>query len=363
MTDQIDRSIPDAATARTSGSVEPFPGFRSFATHHCVTGSMRHMYQLMGHDVSEELLLGLGSGVGFVYWHQKGQLPFLGGRANTGRPGEEGLERLAGRRTGVAVARHATSSARKAESELVAALSAGQPAMLQVDMGLLPYFQFPVEYHFGGHVVAVVGYDQPNRTVLVCDRDTTLHPVSLEALASARGSRFQPFPPQNCSWTFDLTLQRAPQPGEVREAIGEAAQAMLQPPISNLGVRGIRKTAEMLRRWPSTLGAELLPEACFNSHLMIDAVGGTGGGLFRYMYARFLGEAARIIGDPALPAIGDQFQLAGHRWQEVAALFLAAHRAANPASPLAEIPPLLHAIADVEEAAWTDLLAVGQPRS
>ncbi|WP_165372656.1 BtrH N-terminal domain-containing protein [Pengzhenrongella frigida] len=325
-----------------------------------MTGSMRHMYQLMGRDMSEELLLGLGAGVGFIYWQRTGQLPFLGGRANTGRPKEEGLEPLAGRRTGVVVTRHATSSARTAQSALVADLSVGTPAMLQVDMGLLPYFDFPVEYHFGGHVVAVVGYDEPGRTVLVCDRDTTLHPVSLESLAAARGSRFQPFPPKHASWTFDFTHQRAPRPDEVWEAISEGAKAMLEPPISNLGIRGIRKTAAMLPRWPSLLGVELLPDACFNSYLMIDAIGGTGGGLFRTMYAQFLDEAAAITGDPALPALAAEFRVAGDRWQEVADLFRTAHRSTDPAGPLSEIPRLLRSIADLEEAAWADLRALGR---
>jgi hypothetical protein len=26
------------------------------------------------------MLLGLGSGMGLIYWHQKGMIPFLGGR-------------------------------------------------------------------------------------------------------------------------------------------------------------------------------------------------------------------------------------------------------------------------------------------
>jgi hypothetical protein len=342
-------------------ALEPFAGFHPFPTHHCVTGSMRHVYQLLGRDVSEELLLGLGAGVGFFYWHQKGQLPFLGGRANVGRPGEEGLERLAGRRTGVAVTRHTTSSARKAETELVAGLSAGVPAMLQVDMGLLPYFDFPAEYHFGGHVVAVVGYDPPRRTVLVCDRDVELHPVSMPALAGARSSPFHPFPPRHGSWTFDLAGQRAPRPGEVREAIGEAATAMLRPPIGNLGVRGIRKAAKLIPGWPSVLDAQTAPEAYRNGYLMIDAAGGTGGGMFRYMYARFLDEAATITGDPVLTEAGARLRTAGDRWQEVAALFDKASREAEPAGALAEVPPLLHAIADIEEAAWRDLLAVGRP--
>ena len=42
------------------------------------------------------------------------------------------------------VTAHSTSSARKAEADLVVGLSAGVPAMLQVDMGLLPYFDFAI---------------------------------------------------------------------------------------------------------------------------------------------------------------------------------------------------------------------------
>jgi hypothetical protein len=340
-------------------TLDPFAGFRPFATHHCVTGSMRHVYQLMGRDVSEELLLGLGAGVGFVYWHQKGQAPFLGGRANVGRSGEEGLEVVAGRRTGVDVTRHTTSSARKAEAQLIAGLSAGVPAMLQVDMGLLPYFGFPDGYHFGGHVVAVVGYDPPARTVLVCDRDTALHPVSLDALAAARSSPFQPFPPRHGAWTFDVTGQRAPRPDEVRAAMGEAATAMLEPPIRNLGVPGIRKAAKLIPGWPSRLAPEALIEACRNGHLMIDAAGGTGGGLFRYMYARFLDEAATIAGSATLGEVGDRLRTAGDRWQDVATLFDKASRDPDPTDHLAEIPPVLHVIADLEEAAWQDLLVAG----
>lgn len=39
-----------------------------------------------------------------------------------------------------------------------------------------------------------------------------------------------------------------------------------------------------------------------------------------------------------------------------AALFNKASRERDPADPLAQIPPLLHHIADLEQAAWSDLL-------
>ena len=166
---------------------QPFPGFMHFPTHHCVTGSLRHIYALHGYPVSEELLLGLGAGVGFIYWHMKGALPFIGGRANLERPGEEGLEKTVGRRTGVQVNSFHTDSAARAEKALLVELAAGRPVMLVLDMGFLPYFDFGgKEYHFGYHVVVACGYDPQDRQVLLADRDEALHPVSL---AAARGRR------------------------------------------------------------------------------------------------------------------------------------------------------------------------------
>ena len=114
----------------------PFAGVETFSTHHCVTGSIRRVFAFHHHPISEELLLGLGEGVGFIYWHMEGTPPLLGGRANTGRPGEEGMEATAGRRLGVAVRCTRTTSARKAEEALVRSLSARAPSMLQVRHGI-----------------------------------------------------------------------------------------------------------------------------------------------------------------------------------------------------------------------------------
>ncbi len=338
-------------------ALEPFPGFRPFPAHHCVTGSMRHVYDLHGVDVSEELLLGLGAGVGFLYWHQTGAPPMLLGRANVGRPGEEGMERAAGRRTGVTVDAHTTSSARMAETTLVAQLEAGEPAMLKVDMAYLPYLDLPQGYHFGGHVVTVVGYDPVDRAVLVCDRDVALHPVPLGALARARGSTFKPFPPHHGWYTFDFRDSHRPAVAEVRAAIREAATGMLQPPIANFGVRGIRKAARLVPRWPAGLDAAALRGACINAFFLIDAAGGTGGGLFRYLYGRFLEEAAAITGDPALRGLGVDLHAIGDRWQDVAELLRKAAQDSFPAEPLTEAGQTLEEIAGREEAVWRGLLS------
>jgi hypothetical protein len=336
-------------------ALRPLPGFTSFPTHHCVTGSLRHIYEHHGYPISEDLLLGLGRGLGFVYFHIGDLDPFYGGRANFARPGEEGLEITVGRRTGVKVTAHTTGSARKAQDALHSLLEAGEPVMVYLDMGFLPYFKLPAGYHFGAHVVAVAGYDPTSGQVLLADRDAALHPVAWEVLEQARGSTFKPFPPLHKWFTFDFSAARPPTPEEVREAIAEVCRGMLEPPIANLGVKGIRKARAETLKWPKLLDPEALRRTCANVAMFIDARGGTGGGIFRFMYGRFLGEAAEIVREPRVAGFASELVAIGNRWEQVAAAFTRAAVARDPADLLDEATVLLPEIADREAVLWNGL--------
>ena len=333
-------------------ALEPVAGFEHFPTHHCVTGSMRHIYVFNNHDLSEEMLLGIGGGVSFSYWHFKGQPPFMGGRGGFKPP----LEELTGQRTGVRIEAHRTTSARKARKSLLEMLDAGQPVMIQCDMGFLPYFDFGgEEYHFGGHVVVVCGYDPETDAVLVADRDEALHTISMEDLARARGSTFKPFPPKNCWYTFDFARKHAPTADVARQAIREQVLAMLEPPIRNIGVAGIRKAAQMVPKWPEKLSAGELQFALFNAYIFISSVGGTGGGSFRYMFSRFLREAAEITGQNRLAQSAGEFRRIGDEWEKMGEWFRATSEALEPAAFMGECAAPLTHLADLEEAAWLKL--------
>lgn len=331
--------------------IQPIPGFEHFYSHHCVTGSMAQIYRFYGHAISEEMLLGIGEGVGFIYWHQKDQIPFFGGRAQP----KPSMEELAARRTGVEIGSHTTTSSRKAKQSLLGMLAAGQPVMLQVDMGFLPYFDFEgQEYHFGGHVVVACGYDADTDTVLIAERDG-VYPVPMAALEKARGSQFKPFPPKNRWLTFDLGDKHQPQPEALRTAIKNMATTMLAPPISNIGVKGIRKTAARILKWPEVLTPDELKWTLFNAYIFISPVGGTGGGLFRYMFSRFLCETAVLLQDTRYESSARAFQAIGDAWEEVGEWYRQLSETANPASSLAECTAPLQAIATQEEQAWAKL--------
>jgi hypothetical protein len=347
-----------ATTVSGPAALRPFPGFGSYPTHHCVTGSLKHVYDFHRYPISEELLFGLGAGLGFVYFHFKDTDPFYGGRANNAGPREEGLEKTAGRRTGVAVTSRSTSSTRVAQTELRKLLEAREPVLVYLDMGLLPYFDLPPGYHFGGHVVVVAGYDPQTQQVLIADRDQQPHPVDWDVLEKARGSRFRPFPPAHTWYTFDFSKAREPRPADVRAAIGEVCDGMLAAPIANFGVRGIRTAIRETLRWPDALDAEALRRTCFNTALFIDARGGTGGGIFRYLYARFLSEATNITGEPRFDELGSELTAIGDLWEDVAATFAAAAELDDPAGLLEPATTPMHEIADREELVWQSLRAL-----
>jgi hypothetical protein len=329
-------------------TLQPLNGFVSRHTHHCVTGSMQHVYAYNGYPTSEELLLGLGRGVSFSYWHSKGQPPFFGGR---GMP-KPSMEQIAGQCTGVRIGLHTSKSARNARQALLSLLASGQPVMLQVDMGFLPYFDFGGnEYHFGGHAIVVCAYDPESEEVLVSDRDG-LHAVSMADLEQARGSLFKPFPPHNLWYTFDFSQKRPPTAQEARQAIAAQAQLMLEPPIKNIGVDGIRLAAERLPRWPERMSDEEIRMALFNAYIFTSPAGGSGGGAFRYMFSRFLHEAAAITEDDQLFKSGEAFQQIGDAWEAFAEWCKQVSETSQAAARLGECTLPLQAIAGQEQAAW-----------
>jgi len=135
---------------------------------------------------------------------------------------------------------------------------------------------------------------------------------------------------------------------------------MLEPVISNIGVKGIRKAAKMAPRWPNSLDADELRLALFNGYIFISPAGGSGGGIFRYMFSRFLRQAAEITGDNRLTPVAGEFQHIGDEWEKLGEWFRQTSEADNPASLLHECVAPLLGLADLEEAAWSRLRGLVQ---
>jgi hypothetical protein len=238
-------------------------------------------------------------------------------------------------------------------------LEAGQPVMVQVDMGFLPYFDFGgYDYHFGGHVIVVCGYDKCKDRVTVADREKELYSISTDDLRKSRGSKYKPFPPKHRWFTFDFSHKRLPDQNDVISAVQEQTIEMLTPPIKNLGVAGIKKAVQMIPNWMVSADGEAIHRGLFNFFIFIDAQGGTGGGLFRDMFGRFLDEASKVTGIKAFEKSATKFIKIGDKWQELANVFKKGSEEGDSLMLRSRITDCLIEIAEMEYAAWEELHSI-----
>lgn len=259
-------------------------------TQHCETSAIGVLMRSAGIDLSEPMLFGLGSGLGYVLWGG-----FVGGRVKP-----LNLTRNLAARLGLELSVKETVSPRKAWQNVLAELATGHPVGLQLDCYHLEYFTSKI--HFGGHVVAIYGYDEQLAYLVDTEQQGGAVATSLESLAAARAQR-GPMTARNLSFTLDGGTP------DVAAAVGPAVRAnaadFLAAPISNVGYRGIAKMATLVGKLSPQVG-ELMER------------GGTGGALFRNLYRDFLAECLTLVQDPALSAAHDMYVEIAPRWTDVA---------------------------------------------
>ena len=339
--------------------IRPFPGCPALDGYHCQTNSLAKVFHFYRSPLSEDMLLGLGAGMGFIYWKMKmgsGESVFIGGRGNN-----KAFFNDIGKQTGVKIRAVSTSSARKAEEALLGKLANREPVMLFGDMGSLPWFDFPEDYHFGGHTFVACGFDG-EKTVLCSDMDPAAsglkkgfyHPVTLEQLGKARGSTHKPFPPKNTWLEFDFSGFHQPTRDDLYSAIQQTVDSQLNPPIKNIGVKGIRHTSKELIKWPDYYSEHELRMNLFNLYIFIE-IGGTGGGCFRHMYSRFLAESAKTLKDGKLHDTSLRFIESGKKFSAAGLLFKDAEKATDLGDRVKEASRYFSEIADIEEQAYREL--------
>jgi len=293
-------------------------GFEPFIGKHCETTALKRAFDYHGLSLSEEMLFGLGGGIGFLYWHTKSiPLPFIGTR--NGKVADFTCK--ACRRIGATVTLAETSSPRRGYEELKSLLRNDEPAIAYVDMVYLPYLNLPESAHFGGHAVLVVGLDENKQEAYIYDRGRKPVTVSIGDLAKSRSSRFPPFPPKH-------KLLKIRYPAKIRnleqgimDSILECCQSMLKPPIKNIGLAGMEKWSKLVAQWPQKFHGINLLGALMNGFIYIET-GGTGGSGFRPMYTRFLEEASDIVSKPGLKEVAVLIGESGKIWTGIASAFL-----------------------------------------
>jgi len=292
--------------------------FRFFGGRHCQSSSLKNMFVFHGLNLSEEMMLGLGGGIGFIYWYSKNMpAPFVGMRNSNI---VEFVEKIC-QRTGGSACLWRSKSSKKSYEKLKNILSSGEPVYVFVDMAFLPYLALPSNAHFGGHSVVVFGIDEEKDIVYISDRGKTYFTVSVEDFKNARCSEFPPFPARNGLMEIKYPKKIKDLENGINQGIKESCETMFNPPISNFGLKGIKKWAEIVTEWDSRFKGENLLGCLLNTFIYIE-IGGTGGRGFRSMYSKFLTESADILREPQLKVSAEMFEKSARKLSEVASAAL-----------------------------------------
>ncbi|MEU0878336.1 BtrH N-terminal domain-containing protein [Lentzea sp. NPDC005914] len=314
---------------------------------HCETTAFGALLRHEGVEMSEPMLFGLGEGLGFVYWDARNMaFPFLGGRVKP-----FALTRTASDRLGLTLHVQETASPRKAWQHVTSALAAGRPVGLQLDSYHLEYFTAKV--HFGGRFVAMYGYDDTHAHLVDTAQQGGAVTTSLTSLGQARSER-GPMTARNLSYTLACPAGLPDLGHAIRNAIANNAHAFLNPPITNLGHRGIGKAARQVTLW---LDRSEDPSRDLPLAATLMERGGTGGALFRALYRDFLAEATAIADDDNLAHGHRLYAEIAPLWTEVAHHITVAGETGD-ADHLARASAILTELADAERHAMQVLSRV-----
>ncbi len=318
------------------------------ASQHCETTALGVLLRHQGLDLSEPMLFGLGAGLSFIYWDSKNMdFPFLGGRA---KPFD--LTRNLATGLNMELLVQETTSPRRAWENVAALIDAGQPVGLQLDSYHLDYFGSKV--HFGGHVVAMYGYDDHDAYLVDTDQQGGAVSTSLAGLARARAAR-GPMTARHRSFTLTAPGNPPSPRDQIVPAIAACADAFLNPPIANLGHRGIGKAGKLVRTW---LQRTDNPQRDLPQAALLMEKAGTGGALFRNLYRDFLAECAQLIDSSHLRTGHGLYTEAAILWTEAAALIAKAGESGD-AQCLVQAGTILCDLSRLEREAMQALSCLG----
>ncbi len=282
----------------------------------CMTSCLWKLLHHLGYDITEEMLVGIASGLGFIYWKMKQMpTPFVGGM-NGGRfPTILGIavDRLGGKWKVLK-----SSSMKRAHQHLRETLEMDQPALICADLGFLEYLSLGGDDHFGMHTILVYGIDESDDEAQISDRFATPITIPLSQLQMARASKYHPFPAENKLMQVFMPENLTPLQDIIPGAIKENADFMLNPPIANMGAKGILKWRDELPKYPKILKDNRTIAQALIEHFVYIEIGGSGGSFFRRIYSQFLKEASKVMNDSELQKISLLYDDICDVWSHIA---------------------------------------------
>ncbi len=318
---------------------------------HCENGVVSNLLRYYKVELSEPLVFGIGSGLFFSH------MPFLkvdGIPVTSFRPLPGIIFSRISKRLGITFKKKRfRNSPQKTMEALNANISQGIPTGMLVGIYHLSYFPAPYRFHFNAHNIVVFGRENGTYDISdpIMEDYTSLDYKELMRVRYAKGV----FAPKGHMYWVESIPDSIDLKSAIYKGIRQTCKHMLTIPIHYFGVKGIRFMAKKVRNYPKKLGPR--KAALFTGQIVrAQEEIGTGGAGFRFMYAAFLQEAAKITGNEKLKELSYEMTAIGDLWREFAIITGRIVKNRNKADEnYYHAADLLLTIADKEEAFYKKL--------
>jgi Domain of unknown function (DUF4872)/Butirosin biosynthesis protein H, N-terminal len=236
--------------------------------------------------------------------------PFIGGRVKP-----DVLTQNIARNLNLELTVKETTSTQKAWDNVKELIDKGRAVGLKLDCFHLQYFSKP--FHFAGHYTALYGYDNENAFLVDTKQQGKQVKTTLKSLALARAEK-GPMSSKNLYYTLHKTNKKFDLKTAIVTAIRNNATEHLNPPITNIGYKGIFKTSVEIIKW---FKASIDIENDFKTSAMLMEKAGTGGALFRNLYRDFLKESYDLLKLDKVKIGYEAFIEIAELWTSVSRLF------------------------------------------
>jgi Domain of unknown function (DUF4872)/Butirosin biosynthesis protein H, N-terminal len=285
--------------------------FDKFEGKHCETTATGTLLKQIGIDLSEPMLFGIGQGLGFIFWNMKiMDFPFIGGRVKPDLLTENICRNL-----NLKLEVKETSSKKRGWENATKYIEQGKAVGLKLDCYHLEYFATKI--HFAGHYVAMYGYDEEFVYLVDTNQQGREVKTSLKSLELARSEK-GPMSSKNMTFAISDNDNSYDLKEVIKKAIYYNSMDFLNPPIKNIGYKGILKTSVEIKKWFKN-SKDIKGD--FQTTAMLMEKAGTGGSIFRNLYRDFLKESYELLNLGVIKEAYEDYAEIADLWKNVSELF------------------------------------------
>ena len=285
---------------------------------HCETGSIRNLLKFYGHEISEPMIFGIGSGLSFIHFpfpmfanHESPIFRIMPTNVFANFAGNLNIK------SNVNTFRNKEKSMRKLDELLEKEIPTG----VVTEISKLSYFKeiMPAGHRFSGHHIVIVGKE--NNSYYLSETDWNFYENNLFKIRAdeLKNARFTEgfISPKGKMFYFESKPDIPDLRPGIIKGIKKTCFNMLDNPFPMFGAKGIKFFAKRMLLYEKKYGKK---QAIKNMkfQLLLSEMAGTGGSGYRYFYADFLKESADIFQDEKLRSLSNEMKNISDKWRQFA---------------------------------------------